>query len=68
MSAVMLLIMVSMAVNDMKMAYQQEGVIEQIVNTPVSLLNCMEVCDSWYTLESGSLCCDRYNLNLCVAK
>lgn len=26
------------------------------------------MCDSWYTLESGTLCCDRYNLNLCVAK
>jgi len=39
-----------------------------MINTSEPYLNCLDVCEAWYSQESNGLCCDRYNMDLCVKK
>ena len=67
-STVMLLIMAMFILNDLSMVSKHEAMLQQIAYTPIPQLNCVQICQSWYSTETGFQCCDRYNMNLCTAK
>ncbi len=67
-STVTILFSLGLAFNDIAHRGEVEEALETVLSTPVNQLRCMEVCNSWYSLDCGEQCCDRYNSNLCMEK